>query len=273
MPDQPSLTLNDGNTIPQFGLGVFQTPPDETAQVVRAALAAGYRAVDTAAAYRNERGVGEAVRETDDYVYVTTKLWNADHGYDEALAAFDKSLGRLGLERIDLYLIHWPAPKKDRYLDSWRALVRIKEEGRVGSIGVSNFQPEHLRRIIGETGVTPTVNQIELHPRFQQRELRKLHVELGIVTESWSPLGRGALLQDPVLADIGRKHGKTPAQVIIRWHLDEGLMVIPKSIRPERLAENIAVFDFRLDAEDRARIAALDSPDGRIGPNPNTADF
>lgn len=274
MPDQPSVTLNDGRAMPQLGLGVYQTPADQTARVVKTALEAGYRSVDTASAYRNERGVGEGLRAAPrERTFLTTKLWNDNQGYDEALTAFDKSLERLGTDHVDLYLIHWPAPKRDRYVDAWRALVRLKEEGRAKSIGVSNFQPEHLRRIIGETGVTPAVNQVELHPRFQQRALRAVHAELGIATESWSPLGQGKLLQEPVLAGIASKHGKTPAQVVIRWHLDEGLIVIPKSANPERIAQNIDVFDIKLDADDLARIAALDDAAGRIGPNPDTADF
>lgn len=276
MPDPSSSALNDGRAMPRLGLGVFQTPQDETAAVVRTAIADGYRSIDTAAIYANEKGVGEGLRAAGvprDELFITTKLWNSQQGYDEALAAFDHSLERLGLDYVDLYLIHWPAPKKDRYVDAWRALVRLKEEGRARSIGVSNFQPEHLARIVEATGVTPAVNQVELHPRFQQRALRAVHAERGIATESWSPLGRGALLADPVLAEIAGKHGKTPAQVVIRWHIDNGLIVIPKSVTPSRIAENIAVFDFSLDPDDLERIAALDSAEGRIGPDPDKADF
>ncbi len=269
---QPIVALNDGRSMPQFGLGVFQTPPETTAQVVKAAVEAGYRAVDTAAAYRNEEGVGEALDGRAD-IFVTTKLWNADHGFDEALRAFEDSARKLRRHRLDLYLIHWPRPRINRYVESWKALVRLQREGRVFSIGVSNFNPDHLERIIGETGVTPAVNQIELHPRFQQKALRAVHDRYGIQTESWSPLGRGALLSDPAIVKIAAKHGKTPAQVVIRWHLDSGLIVIPKSVHVDRLEENIGALDFRLDSDDMSRIEALDSADGRIGPDPATATF
>jgi 2,5-diketo-D-gluconate reductase A len=272
MTEQPIVTLNDGVRMPQFGLGVWKTPQGEAPEVVRTAIAAGYRLVDTAAIYGNEDGVGEGLRGAKD-VFLTTKLWNDRQGYDSALKAFDESLKRLGRASIDLYLIHWPRPDLDRYVDSWRALIRLKEEGRAGSIGVSNFEPEHLERIIGETGVVPAVNQIELHPRFQQKRLREVHAKHGIHTESWSPLGQGSLLDDPVIVRIADKHGKTPAQAVIRWHLDQGLIAIPKSSNTGRIRENLAVFDFRLDAEDLAAMAALDRADGRVGPNPMTATF
>jgi 2,5-diketo-D-gluconate reductase A len=271
MADQPDVTLNDGSVMPQFGLGVWQTPDGETPEVIEAALGAGYRLVDTAAIYGNEAGVGRGLKGAEG-VYLTTKLWNDRQGLDAAPKAFDESEKRLG-RRIDLYLIHWPRPDLDRYVDTWRALIRLKEQGRVGSIGVSNFMPEHLERIIGETGVAPAINQIELHPRFQQKRLREVHAKHGIVTQSWSPLGRGSLLDDPVIAGIAAKHGKTPAQAIIRWHLDNGLVVIPKSANPGRVRENIQVFDFRLDDEDLKAMAALDSADGRTGPDPMTARF
>jgi len=274
MTDQPTVALNDGAQMPQLGLGVWQTPPEGAAEVVKTAIEAGYLAVDTAAAYRNEKGVGEGLKAAGGAdVFVTTKLWNDNQGYDATLEAFEKSLGRLGRPTLDLYLIHWPSPHRNLYVDSWKALVRLKEEGRAKSIGVSNFQPEHLERIIGETGVTPAVNQVELHPRFQQRALREVHQRLGIATESWSPLGQGQLLTDPVVTTIATKHGKTAAQVIIRWHLDNGLIVIPKSVTPSRIRENVAVFDFKLDAEDLGKLAALDDAGGRIGPNPLTAAF
>lgn len=276
MTAQPTVALNDGAQMPQFGLGVWQTPPEQAAEVVKTAIEAGYRAVDTAAVYRNEAGVGEGLKaagEAAQGVFVTTKLWNENQGYDAALQAFDKSLGRLGLSSIDLYLIHWPSPQRDLYVDSWKALVRLKAEGRARSIGVSNFQPEHLERIIGETGVTPAVNQVELHPRFQQRALREAHQRMGIATESWSPLGQGQLLADPLVTAIAAKHGKSAAQVVIRWHLDNGLIVIPKSVTPSRIRENVDVFDFNLDADDLARLAGLDNAGGRIGPDPMTAAF
>ncbi|MGV6874017.1 aldo/keto reductase [Pseudochelatococcus sp. B33] len=276
MTEQLYVTLNDGRKIPQVGLGVWRTEQAEAPAAVRKALEVGYRHVDTAAIYGNEEGVGEGLRAAGiarEDIFLTTKLWNGDQGYDSALRAFDASLARLGVEYVDLYLIHWPVPRKDAYVDSWRALIALREQGRARSIGVSNFNIEHLERIIGETGVTPALNQIELHPRFQRTALRAFHATRGIATESWSPLGQGTLLTDPVIAGIAAKHGRTPAQVIIRWHLDNGLVVIPKSVTPARIAENFNVFDFALDAQDLAAIAALDSADGRIGPDPLTADF
>ena len=270
--DQAAVVLNDGRSMPQFGLGVFQTPPEITADIVRKAVDVGYRAVDTAAAYRNEEGVGEALDRRPD-IFVTTKLWNADHGFDETLRSFEESARKLRRHALDLYLIHWPRPRVNRYVQSWKALIRLKSEGRSRSIGVSNFNREHLERIIGETGVTPAVNQVELHPRFQQRPLRAFHDQHGIRTESWSPLGRGPLLSDPAIVSIAAKHGKTPAQVVIRWHLESGLIAIPKTVRAERLRENIGALGFRLDDDDMRRIDALDSPDGRIGPDPATAAF
>ena len=266
------MVLNDGVTMPQFGLGVFQTPPDATERIVTMAVGEGYRLVDTASMYRNEDGVGKALLGRTD-VFVTTKLGNSDHGFDETLRAFDVSMRRLGRDTLDLYLIHWPRPRFDRYVESWRAFVRLRKEGRVRSIGVSNFNREHLERIIAETGVTPAVNQVELHPRFQQKVLRAFHDLCEIRTESWSPLGRGALLGEATIVDIAAKQGKTPAQVVIRWHLDSGLIAIPKTVRPERLKENIGALDFRLDEDDIRRIDALDSPGGRIGPDPATASF
>jgi 2,5-diketo-D-gluconate reductase A len=270
---QPTLALNDGAAMPQFGLGVFQTPPDATEQVVKLAVEQGYRSVDTASVYRNEDGVGAALLGRTD-VFVTTKLGNSDyHGFDQTLRAFDDSMRRLRRDTLDLYLIHWPNPRVNRYVESWKAFVRLQKDGRVRSIGVSNFNRDHVERIIGETGVTPTVNQIELHPRFQQRALRAFHDQRGIKTESWSPLGRGGLLGEPAIVDIAAKHHKTPAQVVIRWHLDSGLIVIPKTVRLERLKENIGALDFRLDGDDIQRIETLDSPGGRIGPDPATAAF
>jgi len=265
------LTLNDGRPIPQVGLGVWRAPADDAAIVVRTALEAGYRAVDTAAIYGNEAGVGEGVRASGlprDEVFVTTKLWNESQGYDRALRAFDKSLERLGFDHVDLYLIHWPCPQQGLYLESWKALVRLREEGRAKSIGVSNFAPEHLDKIIQETGVAPAVNQIELHPRFQQAGLRAANAGAGVLTESWSPLGQGQILEDPVIAGVAAKHGVTPAQVVIRWHVQLGLIVIPKSVTPARIVQNLDVFGFVLDADDMAAMASLDTADGRIGPDP-----
>ncbi|GEO98916.1 aldo/keto reductase [Methylobacterium haplocladii] len=265
------IALNDGNGIPQLGFGVYQLPDAETPAIVGSALEAGYRSIDTAAIYGNEAGVGRALRETAiprETIFVTTKLWNDRQGYDTTLTAFDESLARLGLETVDLYLIHWPCPQKDSYVDTWRALARLKQEGRARSIGVSNFTAEHLERAIAETGVTPAVNQIELHPHFQQRALREVHGRLGIVTEAWSPLGQAKALNDPVLTEIARRHGRGPAQIVLRWHIENGHVAIPKSATPSRIAENVAVFDFSLTPEDRAAIDGLDRSSGRIGPDP-----
>jgi len=273
MPQQQAVTLNDGKTMPQLGLGVFQTPPEATSEAVRIALADGYRSIDTAALYGNEAGVGEGFRASGlarEDVFITTKLWNGSQGFDRGLRACEKSLERLGLDHVDLYLIHWPAPKQDLYLESWKALIRLREEGKATSIGVSNFAPEHLDRIIGETGVVPVLNQIELHPSFQQRTWRAADTKHGVITESWSPLGQGDALSDSTLVRIAKKHGKTAAQVVIRWHLDLGLVVIPKSVTPSRIAENFDVWDFKLDADDLAAIEALDKPSGRRGPDPVT---
>ena len=276
MADQPHIRFHDGNSIPQVGLGVWQTPNDVAAPSVRTALEAGYRHIDTAAIYGNEPGVGEGMRTSGvgrNDIFLTTKLWNDAQGYDSTLKAFDESLKRLGTDYIDLYLIHWPSPKRDRYVESWKAMVKLKEEGRARSIGVSNFGVEHLDKIIAETGVTPVLNQVELHPDFQQATLRKAHERLGIKTESWSPLGQGLLLADPAVGEIARKLGHTPAQVLIRWHLQNGLIVIPKSVTPSRIVENFQVFDFELSAGDIKALDGLDAPDNRIGPNPATASF
>lgn len=273
---EATATLNDGNVVPRIGLGMGQVPNDgaTAAATVSVAITLGYRSIDTAAHYANEAGVGEAIRAASvprDALFLTTKLWNDRHGYDSALRAFDESLTRLGLDYVDLYLIHWPAPVRGLYVDTWRALARLKAEGRTRSIGVSNFNASHLARLLDETGVVPAVNQVELHPRFQQTALRAFHAEHGIATESWSPLAHGHLLTDPTIGALARKHGRTPAQVIIRWHLDSGLIVIPKSVVPARMRENFDVTNFRLDADDLAQIARLDRADGRIGFDPETS--
>ncbi|MCL2872016.1 MAG: aldo/keto reductase [Betaproteobacteria bacterium] len=274
---QPMLTLNDGSSIPQLGFGTWQTPEEKAAAAVAAALAAGYRLIDTAAIYGNEVGVGEGIRASDvprEDIFVTTKLWNSQQGYDETLRAYDESLRRLKLDHVDLYLIHWPMAHRGRYLDSWRALVTLKKEGRVRSIGVSNFQKAHLQQAMDETGVVPAVNQIELHPYFQQRAMRAFHAQHGIVTESWSPIGQGgALLRDEKVLRIAQKHGKTAVQIVLRWHLENGLIAIPKTVHAERARENFNVFDFRLDSEDMAALNSLDNPKGRLGPDPDTANF
>jgi 2,5-diketo-D-gluconate reductase A len=266
----PTVTLHDGVEIPQLGFGVFQVPPEDTREAVEGALASGYRHIDTAAAYRNEAGVGAAIAAAGldrDEVFLTTKLWNSEQGYDSTLAAFEKSLERLGLDRVDLYLIHWPMPSEDLYLDTWRAFERIHEEGRTRSIGVSNFRVEDLERLKGEAEKLPTVNQIELHPSLQQAELRAWHADHGIATEAWSPLAQGALLDDDTIETIAAHHEKTPAQAILRWHLQLGNVVIPKSVTPERIRENIDVFDFELSEDEMAAIARLDAGE-RTGPDP-----
>lgn len=272
---QPTIQFNDGKTIPQIGLGVWQTPNEEAAPAVRKALEVGYRHIDTAAIYENEEGVGEGIRQSGvarGDIFLTTKLWNDRQSHDAALKAFDESLKRLGTDYVDLFLIHWPSPHRGTYVEAWKALVELKKQGRARSIGVSNFAEEHLERIIGETGETPVLNQIELHPDFQQKALRAVHERLGLRTQSWSPLGQGKLLSNPDIAKVAQRLGKSPAQVIIRWHLDNGLIVIPKSVTPSRIEENFKVFDFTLDAEAKAVLDALDG-DNRVGPDPMTAKF
>ncbi|MFF5550244.1 aldo/keto reductase [Streptomyces olivaceoviridis] len=268
----PNVTLNNGIEMPQLGFGVFQVPDDETTAAVATALEAGYRSIDTAAIYGNERGVGRAIAESGiarDELFVTTKLWNEDQGHDATLAAFDASLDKLGLDYVDLYLIHWPAPARDRYLDTWRAFEKILGEGRVRAIGVSNFQMAHLERLMENTGVTPAVNQVELHPGLQQEELRAFHERHGIATEAWSPLAQGAVLGDQAVADLAARYGVSPAQVVLRWHLQIGNIVIPKSVTPERVRQNLDVFGFELTDEDLRSLAALDRG-LRTGPDPDT---
>lgn len=268
----PRLALHDGIEIPQLGFGVFQIPPEDTQGAVEMALDAGYRHIDTAAAYRNEAGVGAALAASGlprEDVFVTTKLWNADQGHDSTLEAFEASLERLGLDHVDLYLIHWPVPSEDRFVDTWRAFERIYEEECARTIGVSNFRIEDLEKLMAETDTRPTVNQIELHPRLQQAELRAFHAEHEILTEAWSPLAQGSLLDDETIAEIAENHGKTPAQMILRWHLQLGNIVIPKSVTPERVRENIEIFDFELSDEEMAEFARLDRGE-RIGPDPET---
>ncbi|MDO5614021.1 MAG: aldo/keto reductase [Paracoccus sp. (in: a-proteobacteria)] len=272
MANHPTLRLNDGRRMPQMGAGIWLVPADDTARVVGDALAAGYRLIDGAAAYQNEQGLGQAIRETDiprEDIFVTTKLWNDAQGYDAALRGFDASIGRLGLDYVDLYLIHWPVPSRDLYVETWKALIRLREEGRARSIGVANFHQAHLDRLIAETGVTPALNQIELHPSLPQVALRAHNDRLGIVTQSWTPLGRGHLFAAPEVVAIAGRLGATPAQVILRWHVQNGLSVIPKSERPERLRENLAALDLVLSDEDMAALNALDSGH-RTGPDPDT---
>ncbi|WP_329306041.1 aldo/keto reductase [Streptomyces sp. NBC_01260] len=271
MSQVPSLTLNNGVEMPQLGFGVWQVPDDEAAKAVATAIESGYRSIDTAAIYGNEGGTGKAIAASGvarEELFVTTKLWNSEQGYDSTLRAFDASLDKLGLDYVDLYLIHWPVPAKDAYLDSYRALEKIHADGRAKAIGVSNFLPEHLERLLGETSVVPALNQIELHPQLQQTESRALHAKHGIATEAWSPLGSGkGLLEVPTVVAVARKHGRTPAQAVLRWHLQTGHVVIPKSVTPSRIAENIDVFGFELDDDDLAAFAALDEGK-RLGSHP-----
>ncbi len=266
------LRLNDGHMIPTLGLGIWQVPADRTADTVATALGLGYRLVDGAAIYGNEAGLGEGLRQSGlprDEVFVTTKVWNDDQGHDATLRAVDGSLARLGMDRLDLCLIHWPAPARGQYVDTWRALIRLRDEGRVRSIGVSNFMAAHLERLVGETGVVPVLNQIEMNPRLQQTPLRELHDRMGIVSQSWTPLGQGhSFTAGPVQAAVART-GKSPAQVILRWHLQLGASVIPRSTRAERLAENCDLFDFDLTAEEITAMATLDEG-ARCGPDPTT---
>ncbi|MET4158573.1 aldo/keto reductase [Agromyces sp. PvR057] len=266
----PTITLNNGVRMPQLGFGVFQVPDDETAAAVTTALEVGYRSIDTAAVYGNEAGVGRALAESGiarDELFVTTKVWNSDQGYDETLRAFDASAAKLGLEQLDLYLIHWPTPDRGRYLDTWRALERLLADGRTRAIGVSNFEPEHLDRLIEASGVVPAVNQVELHPAMTNRAVVEADARHGIATEAWSPLAQGAVLGEASVVEIAERHARTPAQVVLRWHLQEGRIVIPKSVTPGRIAENFDVFGFELAADELAAIDALDR-DGRTGPHP-----
>ena len=267
----PLVPLADGHSIPQLGYGMYKVPAADATRLALAAIDAGYRHLDTAALYGNEAEAGAAVRDAPvarDELFVTTKVWNDDHGYDETLRAFDVSMAKLGLDRLDLYLIHWPVPSRDRYVDTWRALIRLREEGRVSSIGVSNFHVHHLERIIAETGVTPVVNQVELHPWLPQAELRAAHDRLGIRTEAWSPLARGRALSTPLLDGLAAKHGRSPAQVVLAWHVHLGNVAIPKASTPERIRENLDVFDLPLDAEDLAALATLESGE-RTGRDPD----
>lgn len=269
----PSITLNNGVSIPQLGFGVWQVAPDETEAAVSVALEAGYRSVDTASAYGNERGVGAALAASGvprDELFVTTKLWNREQGYESTLRAFDASLANLGVDYLDMYLIHWPMAVADRYVDTWQAFEKLYADRRIRAIGVSNFQIPHLERLLDGSGVVPAVNQVELHPYLQQAELRAFHAEFGLRTEAWSPLAKGgALLEDPVVTDIAERLGRSPAQVVLRWHVQLGNIVIPKSVTPARIRQNAAVFDFALGDADLAALADLEQG-RRTGPDPDT---
>jgi 2,5-diketo-D-gluconate reductase A len=275
MSDVPSVQLNDGNSIPQLGFGVFQIPPEQTAEAVRLALDTGYRHIDTAEMYGNEREVGEAVRASGldrGEVYVTSKLNNGDHRPDDARAAFDRTLRELGFDYVDLFLIHWPLPTlyDGDYVSTWRTLEEFKADGRARSIGVSNFEVAHLERLAAETEVVPAVNQIELHPYLLNEEVRSYGESRDIATEAWSPIAKGQVLDDPVVEEIAERLGRTPAQVVLRWHLQRGSIVFPKSTTPERIRENFALFDFELEPGDTERIEGLDRGEaGRTGPHPD----
>ena len=276
-PRIPTVTLNNGVTIPQVGLGVFQTKEGaEVERAVEAALEAGYRLIDTAAAYGNEVGVGKAVKASGlprEEVFITTKLWNANHAYEDALRAFDESLAKLDCGYIDLYLIHWPLPMEGKFTEAWKALEHIYADKRVRAIGVSNFKPHHLDEVLKGAQTVPAVNQIELHPFLQQKETRAYCAEHGIVVESYSPLMQaGEALEHPVIAKLAQQYGKTPAQVILRWHVQSGFIVIPKSVKPERIRENLDLFDFELSEQDMRAIDGMDRGQ-RIGADPDTASF
>ncbi|MFK0073851.1 aldo/keto reductase [Arthrobacter woluwensis] len=278
MSANPDLTFNDGNTIPQLGYGVWQVADDVAETVVGQAFEAGYRHIDTAKIYGNEAGVGRAIAASGldpEDLFITTKLWNSDQGYEKTLAAFEESLDRLGLDHLDLYLIHWLQPQRGTYVDTWKALVELQKRGRVTSIGVCNFTGEAIDELIEATGVVPAIHQIELHPYFNQSALREYNAGKGILTQAWSPLGQGGeLLSDPEVVRIAEKHGATPAQVVIAWHLAIGNVVIPKSVTQSRIAENFAALDVTLDDEDITALSSLDrGAEGRIGPDPAVSDF
>jgi 2,5-diketo-D-gluconate reductase A len=279
MSDVPTVDLNDGNKIPQLGFGVFQIPPEETAESVRLALETGYRHIDTAEMYGNERETAEGIRAAGverGEVFVTSKLANGAHQPDDARRAFDRTLSELGFDYVDLFLIHWPLPTLygGDYVSTWRTLEEFKQDGRARSIGVSNFQPEHLERLAAEADITPAVNQIELHPYFLNATVREYGESKGIATQAWSPIAQGDVLDDRLIAEIATKHGRTPAQVVLRWHLERGSIVFPKSTTPERIRENFELFDFELDPDDAARIEELDRGEGgRTGPHPDSFDY
>jgi 2,5-diketo-D-gluconate reductase A len=267
----PTLSLDDGAMIPQLGLGLYKVPAGDAEALCRTAIDLGYRHLDTAAFYANEAEVGRAVRTAPvprEELFVTSKVWKDDNGFDTTLRAFDASMARFGFETLDLFLIHWPVPSTDLYVDTWRALARLQEEGRVRSIGVANFHPHHIERLIAETGVAPVVNQVELHPWLPQAAVREFDAARGIRTEAWSPLARGRVLGTPLLDDLADKHGRTPAQVVLRWHVELGNIVIPKASSPERLRENLDVFDFALDDDDLAALATLETGE-RTGRDPD----
>jgi 2,5-diketo-D-gluconate reductase A len=267
MTDYPTLALNDGRQIPQLGFGTWQIEEEDAPEAVETALETGYWLVDTAAIYGNERGVGKGIGDRSD-IFLQTKIWNESQGYDRTLKAADKCLERLGREQVDMLLIHWPCPGKDLFVETWKALIELRDQGKAKSIGVSNFREDDLKRIVDETGVTPALNQIELHPSFQQRELRTVHEKMGIVTQSWSPLGQGGGMDASAIRDIAGELGQAASAVVLRWHIQHGLCPIPKSTSREHIQENFSALSFELSDEQMARIDALDTDDGRLGPDP-----
>lgn len=276
MINQKYTNLNDGLKIPTVGFGTWKVSDAEAPAVVEAALAAGYRSIDTAAIYANEAGVGTAIKNSSldrSEIFLTTKVWNSEQGYDSTLRAMESSLKKLKTDYVDLYLIHWPMPAQDKYVSTWKALNRLRTEGIARSIGVCNFNIDHLERLIGETGVIPVLNQIELHPYFQQKELRDFHVKHNIATEAWSPLARGKLFENKIIVDLAKKHNKTPSQIVLRWHFENGIIAIPKSGQTKRILENIDIFDFNLEASDLALISTIDDVNGRTSFDPATAVF
>lgn len=270
------IPLNDGNHIPQLGFGMWQLPNKEAHKIVSHAFNVGYRLIDSAQIYQNESGLGQAIAETElrrEEIFITTKIWNSEQGHEQTLKSFDISMKKLGLDYLDLLLIHWPAPQLNKYLETWKTLIELQKAGRVKSIGVSNFNKDHLEKIINETSVVPVINQIEVHPYFQRKDLRSFHDQHGIRTEAWSPLGQGQVLSNPVIKKIATSYGKSAAQIIIKWHMEQGLIAIPKSVTLARIQENFEVFDFHLTDKDIELISQLDDPKGRIGPDPMTANF
>ena len=270
------ISMNDKMLIPTVGFGTWQIADTDATKIVEEALESGYRLIDTAAIYKNENGVGTALKNTSikrEEIFLATKVWNTDQGYDATLRAMDSSLSKLKTDYLDLYMIHWPAPKQDKYLPSWKALMRLNKEGLAKSIGVCNFNQEQIERLINEAGVVPAVNQIEIHPHFQQRELRSLHEKHNIISEAWSPLARGKIFDNELIVSIGKKYNKTTAQVILRWHFENGIVAIPKSSNQKRILENLDIFDFNLTQEDLKNLLTIDNKNGRTGPDPDTADF
>jgi 2,5-diketo-D-gluconate reductase A len=274
--NQPYLTLNDGHRIPQLGFGMWKIGDNEAPALVDHAIKSGYRSIDSAQIYENEAGLGRAIAESPvkrEELFITTKIWNSEQGFDSTMKSFEVSMQKLKLDYLDLLLIHWPSAFRNLYAETWKALIELQKQKRVRTIGVSNFMPENLEKIIHESGVVPAINQIELHPKFQQKELQAIHARYNIQTEAWSPLGQGTLLSEPVILSMARKHGKSSAQIILRWHIQKNFVVIPKSSTPTRIFENFQIFDFELDASDMDLMEKMDDPMGRVGPNPQTATF